>query len=365
MSPGILHYYFRDKRAILGRAAATVMADLDRRVATEARGARDARGRLRALLRACLEVATESRDFWTVFIELWGEALHDRELARLNRRAYARARRFLAASVARGTAAGAFRQVAPDEAAAVILALVDGLSLQLTFDPDLMPLGRAVRLAEEALGAYLGAAGPAGRAGRTAMADAARVRARPPARLPPDPRRRRSTRRGSGRASARPRPSSRRRWRASRERGRAGRGAPGRMDGRAGRRPRRPVHGARGRGAPPPPRGPPAPGTARLRGAALRRRPPRAVDGAGRGPAGGQRRARRGAEPAPSIRAPGIRAPVTAPAVLVVSAPEAGGAPDIFAAELTWPEYALVQRLHFLDHRAQVRALRAALAASA
>jgi AcrR family transcriptional regulator len=155
VTPGILHYYFRDKRAILGRAAATVMADLNRRVATEARGVRDTRGRLRALLRACLRVATENPDFWTVLIELWGEALRDRELARLNRRAYARARRFLAASVARGTAAGAFRRVAPDEAAAVILALVDGLSLQLTFDPDLMPLGRAVRLAEEAIGAYL------------------------------------------------------------------------------------------------------------------------------------------------------------------------------------------------------------------
>jgi AcrR family transcriptional regulator len=160
VSPGILHYYFRDKRAILARATATVVADLDRRVATEARGARDARGRLRALLRACLRVALESRDFWAVFIELWGEALHDRDLARLNRRAYARARRFLARSVARGTAAGAFRPVSPDEAAVVILALTDGLSLQLTFDPGLMPLGRAVRLAEQALAAYLAA--PAG-----------------------------------------------------------------------------------------------------------------------------------------------------------------------------------------------------------
>jgi AcrR family transcriptional regulator len=156
LSPGILHYYFRDKRAILASAAATVMADLDRRVATEARGARDARARLRALLRACLEVATASREFWTVFIELWGEALHDRELARLNRHTYARARRLLAAGVARGSAAGAFRRVAPDEAAAVILAVVDGLSLQLTFEPSLMPLDRAVRLAEEALVAYLG-----------------------------------------------------------------------------------------------------------------------------------------------------------------------------------------------------------------
>jgi AcrR family transcriptional regulator len=156
VSPGILHYYFPDKRAILVRAAANVMAELDRRVGTETRGARDARGRLRAVLRACLRISTESRDFWAVLIELWGETLHDPELARLNRHAYARARRFLAVDVTRGTEAGAFRRVAPGEAAAVMLAIVDGLSLQLTFDPDLMPLRRAVRLAEEALSAYLG-----------------------------------------------------------------------------------------------------------------------------------------------------------------------------------------------------------------
>jgi len=68
-----------------------------------------------------------------------------------------------------------------------------------------------------------------------------------------------------------------------------------------------------------------------------------------------------GADP-PSPGDPGV---VTAPAILVVSAPGAGGAPEIFAADLTWQEYALAQRLHFLDHRAQVRGLRAALATSA
>jgi len=50
---------------------------------------------------------------------------------------------------------------------------------------------------------------------------------------------------------------------------------------------------------------------------------------------------------------------VTAPAVLVISAGDAAAAPEIFTAELTWPEYALVVRLHFLDHRTQVRQLRA------
>jgi hypothetical protein len=63
---------------------------------------------------------------------------------------------------------------------------------------------------------------------------------------------------------------------------------------------------------------------------------------------------------------PGARdSSVTAPAVLVVNGGAGGGGPEIFTAELTWREYALVQRLHFLDHRGQVRQLRQALAAPA
>ncbi len=57
------------------------------------------------------------------------------------------------------------------------------------------------------------------------------------------------------------------------------------------------------------------------------------------------------------------REPPTGPtvqAILVVNATAAGGAvvPDRFPAELTWKEYALVLRLHALDHRSQVRTLR-------
>jgi AcrR family transcriptional regulator len=155
MSPGILHYYFRDKRAILAAAAAAVTRDLDRRVGAAARGARDARARLRALIRACLAVATRDRDVWTVFIEFWGETLHDRELEVLNARSYARARRLIAGALARGIAEGAFRRVDPREASVVVLAVLDGLSLQLTFDPRLVPVSRAARLAEEALLRYL------------------------------------------------------------------------------------------------------------------------------------------------------------------------------------------------------------------
>ena len=43
--------------------------------------------------------------------------------------------------------------------------------------------------------------------------------------------------------------------------------------------------------------------------------------------------------------------------------PDGHVAPEMFVAELPWREYALVQRLHLLDHRTQVKKLRAALAA--
>lgn len=56
--------------------------------------------------------------------------------------------------------------------------------------------------------------------------------------------------------------------------------------------------------------------------------------------------------------------PPTARTVLVVNQtlPDGRIAPQLFFAELGWREYALVQRLHLLDHRTQVKKLREALA---
>jgi hypothetical protein len=137
-----------------------VTVDLDRRVAAESRRARDARGRLRAVIRACLRTAVDNRDFWTVFIEFWGEAFHERRLAAVNRQAYARARRLIGAGLARGVATGEFRRIDVKEAAALVLAVLDGLSLQVTFDRGLMTLPRAVRAAETVLFRYLENGGP-------------------------------------------------------------------------------------------------------------------------------------------------------------------------------------------------------------
>jgi AcrR family transcriptional regulator len=156
MSQGILHYYFVDKRAILVAALETVTADLDRRVAAaQARGGKDAKARLLALVAACLRLAVEERTFWIVFVEFWGEMMHDRRLREINAALYERMRRLIGAVVVQGVRAGAFRRTDGRRAAAVILGLIDGVSLQLAFDATAFRVAEAPRFCTDAMMRYL------------------------------------------------------------------------------------------------------------------------------------------------------------------------------------------------------------------
>lgn len=164
VSQGILHYYFPGKRGILVAALEAVMADLDRRVATaQAKSGRDPRARLRALVRASLGTALEAREVWVVFVEFWGEMMHDRRLRVVNAALYTRMRRLIGRLVAEGVRAGRWRRVDTTAAAAVILGLLDGVALQLTFDPGVFGVAAAARFCEEAIERYLGGAASGGR----------------------------------------------------------------------------------------------------------------------------------------------------------------------------------------------------------
>ena len=122
VSQGILHYYFADKRAMLVATLTAVSRDVDRRVAAaQSRAPREPAARLRAV----------------------------------NAEVYTRTRRLLARLIADGVRAGRFRAVDPERAAAVVLGLVDGVSLQLTFDPRAFTVPEAARFCDDALARYL------------------------------------------------------------------------------------------------------------------------------------------------------------------------------------------------------------------
>ena len=131
------------------------MDDLDCRARAELQNTHDASARLRAMIKACLKVATIDREFWIVFMALWGESLHDLVLALINKNTYRRARKTIAKVIEQGVAEGKFKSVEVSQASATVLVLLDGISLQLTFEKNLMPLSAAERLCEGILVQYL------------------------------------------------------------------------------------------------------------------------------------------------------------------------------------------------------------------
>src|SRR2546426_9463179 len=93
--------------------------------------------------------------FRSVFVEFWGEMMHDTGLRSINAGLYARMRRLIAMPVAQGERPGRFRRVSPTEAAAVIFGFLDGVSLQVTFYPRVFSGAAVAGFCEDVLGRYL------------------------------------------------------------------------------------------------------------------------------------------------------------------------------------------------------------------
>ena len=156
LSQGILHYYFNDKAAILVAALGAVTAELERRI-TQAQQAytKDAAQRLQAVIHACLETAMECPEVWQVYMQLWSEMRHNEQLLAINAALYTQMRRQVATLLTLGLRQGAFRSVDVTQAAAVIVGLIDGMALQIMFDPQALPLTTAVQCCYEVVERYL------------------------------------------------------------------------------------------------------------------------------------------------------------------------------------------------------------------
>src|SRR5207244_12717384 len=100
-------------------------------------------------------LAVPRPEFGEVCVVFRGEMSHARRLRTVNAEDYVSTRKLLARLIADGVRAGRFRAVEPERAAAVVLGLVDGVSLQLTFDPRAFTVPEAARFCDDALARYL------------------------------------------------------------------------------------------------------------------------------------------------------------------------------------------------------------------
>ncbi len=153
-SPPAVLYWFGSKDDLLTDAL-TVDEDRFYGAMTERLAALERpRHRLRLLIEAC---AAEYD--WALWMELWGRALRDRGAAAARQRLDDRWREQIAEVIRDGQQAGEFAAGDPDDAAAIIAAVLDGLAVQVTLGDRAIPADRmrdlTVRSAELLVGCEL------------------------------------------------------------------------------------------------------------------------------------------------------------------------------------------------------------------
>jgi AcrR family transcriptional regulator len=149
-STGTVHYYFASKEDVLHQALRYAFEQsLDRQM-TELGKLRSPRRRLVRLIELNLPEDPEVRQEWIVWMEFWIEALHRPDLRPVNEELYGHWRRLVAAIIEQGQQDGSLdASVHAEDLANRLVALIDGLAIQVLLHSEQMPIRTMRRLCIE------------------------------------------------------------------------------------------------------------------------------------------------------------------------------------------------------------------------
>ena len=158
VSPALVIYYFQTKDKLLSNAMRMAEEAWYRLGAIRLEGLTSARARLEEVVAmTCLPETEELLpEAWTVWLDLWAQALRHEAVAAVRAEADAHWRSTIAGIVADGQAAGEFSRLDANEFAVALSALLDGLAIQIALgDPEVGP-ERAFQITMYFAGSMLG-----------------------------------------------------------------------------------------------------------------------------------------------------------------------------------------------------------------
>ncbi|MEN9529260.1 MAG: hypothetical protein RI932_1133, partial [Pseudomonadota bacterium] len=110
---------------------------------------------LRQLIRVCFDIVRQKREYYCINMDFWTQ-INQKEKVRLAvAKHYGKFRGSTAAIVQAGVDSGVFKPIDADHAASVIIAIVDGISLQWLFDESSFPYDDLIKTSEEIVFRFL------------------------------------------------------------------------------------------------------------------------------------------------------------------------------------------------------------------
>lgn len=134
VSKGIIHYYFLNKDDLMMSVLDRVAGDIEGVLVEDMQAISDPVKKLEIFMAVSFDVVKTTREYYQVNMDFWTQINHKKEVRQVISRHYSKFRDTCSQVIAEGVAQGCFRKVDPIQQASLIIAIIDGLSLQWLFD---------------------------------------------------------------------------------------------------------------------------------------------------------------------------------------------------------------------------------------
>ncbi len=149
VSKGIIHYYFLNKEDLMMAVLERVAGDIEGLLADFMSRTSDPSERLRYLVQTCFLVVREKREYYCINMDFWTQINQKEKVREAIANHYGKFRAAAAAILQNGMDVGAFHQCDASLLAAVIISIVDGISLQWLFDASAFNWDDTIKACEE------------------------------------------------------------------------------------------------------------------------------------------------------------------------------------------------------------------------
>lgn len=144
VSKGIIHYYFLNKDDLMMSVLEHVADDISSLLTVGMNEEVDPVKKLEILISTCLNVVRKTKEFYQVNMDFWTQINQKGEVRHTVAKHYHNFRETCSKVLVEGAEKGVFFKVNPIEFSSLIIAMVDGISLQWLFDESAFDYDHAI-----------------------------------------------------------------------------------------------------------------------------------------------------------------------------------------------------------------------------
>ena len=149
VSKGIIHYYFLNKDDLMMSVLDRVAGDIENILAADMESLTDPIQKLRIFMAVSFDIVRSTKEYYQVNMDFWTQINQKKEVRQVISRHYSKFRDSCARVIEEGVTKGVFKGVNPQHYASLVIAIIDGVSLQWLFDETIYEYEEMVKMASQ------------------------------------------------------------------------------------------------------------------------------------------------------------------------------------------------------------------------